>query len=320
MENDLRIIAGPCSINWGNMDQVREIAEMPGIAGVRVVDLKSRTEFKDSPDAMGIGLDAYRHNRDLLRKGGSIADMIESPGVELGRDILMRNGLLIIASEIMNPLLQLGPVARDRIFAGAFMPWNASVNQLMWNVNDIAQFAMDADWEVGVKNGKTYELPLAVADRHDYMEPTEFEKGWAGLASGASGVRKINLIHRGVNVPERFMEPEDSRHRNLPVHVSAERTLDRVEKMMQGKDTEVELWWDPSHALGPKLRNSIVAVTIEAMKMRRRDGRPLYKGILIEAGASTTDTDQHITIPELRDMLLQLGEFRNLIPAKNNVR
>ena len=36
----------------------------------------------------------------------------------------------------------------------------------------------------------------------------------------------------------------------------------------------------------------------------------LYDGILIEAGDSPTDTDQHITLPELYDMTSKLSDIR----------
>lgn len=42
------------------------------------------------------------------------------------------------------------------------------------------------------------------------------------------------------------------------------------------------------------------------------DGEFLYHGILIEVGDSKTDTYQHLTVAEFKDLVDQLSKFRKL--------
>jgi len=108
---------------------------------------------------------------------------------------------------------------------------------------------------------------------------------------------KIILIHRGIDIPEK------GDYRNLPVHdVSrhARRTLEKV-----------KIYFDPSHTCGPKLREQIVEETILAMLMKEGN-RWLYDGALIEAGNSSTDTNQHLTIGEVQYLAQELAKYRNL--------
>ena len=60
------------------------------------------------------------------------------------------------------------------------------------------------------------------------------------------------------------------------------------------------------------MRKDIVEETIRAMQLTMPDESNvyLYDGILIEAGDSPTDTDQHITLPELYDMTSRLSDIR----------
>ncbi len=63
------------------------------------------------------------------------------------------------------------------------------------------------------------------------------------------------------------------------------------------------------------MRNEIVTETINAMQMTMPDEANvyLYDGILVEAGESPTDTDQHITLPELYDMTSRLSDIRPIL-------
>lgn len=60
------------------------------------------------------------------------------------------------------------------------------------------------------------------------------------------------------------------------------------------------------------MRNQIVAETINAMQMTMPNHTDvyLYDGILIEAGDSPTDKEQHITLPELYEMTSRLSDIR----------
>jgi hypothetical protein len=132
----------------------------------------------------------------------------------------------------------------------------------------------------------------------DYKERTTAEKTWEGLVH-YSGLEKerIVLIHRGVDIAEK------RDYRNYPVHNLAMRIK---------QHTGCLLFFDPSHSHGPKMREKILPATIKAMKMKIDDKNYLYDGILIEAGNSETDTEQHITIKELKILCKELSKFREL--------
>ena len=72
------------------------------------------------------------------------------------------------------------------------------------------------------------------------------------------------------------------------------------------------MFFDPSHVCGPKLRDQIIDKTLEALQLKLDDSRWLYDGILIEAGTSTTDTEQHITINELSNLIDEISKFREI--------
>jgi 3-deoxy-D-arabino-heptulosonate 7-phosphate (DAHP) synthase len=93
-------------------------------------------------------------------------------------------------------------------------------------------------------------------------------------------------------------------YRNAPVHSVAALT-----KM----STENPMFYDPSHINGPKGADIIVKDTINAMKMVLPDGSPLYDGVLIEVGTSSTDTEQHISVDEYLRMIDELSKFRTLV-------
>ena len=85
------------------------------------------------------------------------------------------------------------------------------------------------------------------------------------------------------------------------------------ESAKQMKEKGFQVFFDPSHSFGPALRDEIVQGTIDAMKLKTDDGMNIYDGVLIEVGTSITDTEQHITLPELQKMCNQLSEFRDLV-------
>jgi tryptophan synthase alpha subunit len=59
------------------------------------------------------------------------------------------------------------------------------------------------------------------------------------------------------------------------------------------------------------MRDQIVEESIDALRMTA-GSKPLYDGLLIEAGNSDTDTDQHITIPELAELVDQIQKYREV--------
>ncbi|MBP9759439.1 hypothetical protein KBD45_07130 [Candidatus Dojkabacteria bacterium] len=299
MKNKLRIIAGPCSVDEKNIEEIYQIAEMTingnkSIWGTRVVGLKSRTALDINGNGMGIDFKAFEKNMDILNEGGNFNDFEMLPSVEIAKRILDDTGLLI-ASEVMNPSIQM-PMY-DGHFDGKLLPWNPAVDQLGWPIMQVARFAKLHSWSIGVKNGKWIGEAKEIADSEDFNGETSMEKTWAGLTTFAKGAKEVVLIHRGVDVPEK------GDYRNIPVHNIAKRTKIK---------SNASLFFDPSHSFGPKMKENIVEATIEAMKLKIDEETFLYDGILVEAGTSQTDTEQHITLIELRDMVEKLSEFREI--------
>ena len=111
--------------------------------------------------------------------------------------------------------------------------------------------------------------------------------------------RRIIAIHRGYDLETKRT------HRNQPLHENA---VD-----MKKKCPWLRMYFDPSHTFWPDMRSSIVEETIKAMQMKVPETDIyLYDWILIEAGTSTTDTKQHITLDELFDMTTRLADIRKI--------
>ncbi len=295
--HDLEVIAGHCSVNPEKVDQIYEMAEIQvadgrggtqrALSAVRFVGLKSRTEL--NPTGEGMGMDFGVIEQAIL------CDSKEVPPTVLLAEKFVRETGVGIAEEVMIPHIQM-PYYEGRIPKGQFFPWNPSINQLGWQILEMATIAQRNNWTVGLKNGKWLGEPYEkVADSENALV-TSMEKAWLGLASYAPGCH-VAFIHRGVDVPEK------GDHRNALVH--------EVVKRLAKKKPDAGRYFDPSHSFGPKLRDHIVDGTIEAMKMKIGNDF-LYTGILIEAGDSKTDTQQHITIDELRYLVNELSKFRKL--------
>ncbi len=302
MEDDtLAIIAGPCSVNKENIEDIYKIADIkldgkPAIVGTRVVGLKSRTSFDDSGSGMGMDFDAVMHNLDVLMNGGGRKDMKTPPSVDLAAKIYKDTNMLI-GSEIVAPLAQL-PFYEGLLPSEKFMPWNPAVAQLGWSIMHIGMFAKKNNWHIGIKNGKWVGEDVEEVDNEEYINQSPLEKTWAGLTTYIGEIKGTKiLIHRGVDIPEK------GDYRNLPVHQVA----NRVKCKTGGK-----LFFDPSHAYGPAMRESIVDETVNAMNLKDKNGTYIYDGILIEAGSSPTDTEQHISVDELKTLVEKLSKFRTI--------
>lgn len=295
--SDLAIIAGPCSVDSDNIKEILaldsfKIDNKKVIAGTRVVGLKSRSSVSDN-SCMGIDFEVYMTNLNKYLAGMSHNTFDIPPSVNYIKQIIEKTEL-VIATEIMNPLIQLPPLAgiKDRLLL-----WNPSVNQLGWQTLETALFAKENNWKIGIKNGK-WTGPLS-RDRNNY---NSIEKTWAGLVSYAKhATDEVYLIHRG------FSTHRQSDFRSTPIHNIASSTKE---------NTGTKLFYDPSHSLGPKLRHRIVKDTIAAMKLTH-NGTYLYDGILIEVGNSKTDTDQHITHEELHALVRELSKFRRLLSPQD---
>ena len=61
------------------------------------------------------------------------------------------------------------------------------------------------------------------------------------------------------------------------------------------------------------MREKILPATLKAMKIKISENEFLYDGILIEAGTSKTDSEQHISIKELKELVKELSKFRKIL-------
>lgn len=302
--NKLNIIAGPCSVDNRNIEDILAIAEITvknrfgrkqkAVAGTRVVGLKSRTALSRDGKNMGMDFHTYMENMELLLQGKSIHEFKTPPSIKIAQDIVKKTNLLV-AAEIMSPLIQM-PSYEGKIPRGKLLAWNPAVNQLGWPIMKMGFYAKKNGWQIGLKNGKW------LGD--DFLGQTTMEKTWIGLAKFTGpdepGLEdQLVFIQRGVDIAGK------GEYRSLPVH-------DVTKRVKQA--THKKIFFDPSHTHGPKLRHIIVKGVVDAMKMKVDDETYLYDGILVEAGRSHTDTEQHITIKELDDMCQQLVEFRELVP------
>lgn len=298
---ELRIIAGPCSVDKDNIKEIFKIAEIevngkPAIWGTRVVGLKSRTLFNSKGIGMGIDHFTFIRNLKKILKNKSLKNLKTPLSVKLAEKII-KDTHLIVASEISDPLTQLIHYEK-KIFKNRFLAWNPAVNQLGWPMFIIGYFAKKNKWWIGIKNPKWVGENLEKANSENYDSITTMEKTWEGLISYAGYKERTILIHRGVDVPEK------GNYRNAPVHNIAKRVKQR---------TGLLLFFDPSHSHGPIMKEEIVPATIEAMKMMISEKEFLYDGILIEVGTSKTDTEQHISLKELEYLVNELSKFRTLI-------
>lgn len=298
--SDVEIIAGHCSVSPEHFHELYEMSEIMvsdgsggkkrGLSAVRLVGLKSRTEYNVTGDAMGMDFPVLEQ---AIVYG--TADTVP-PSVLLAEQFVKDTGMGV-AAEMIYPTEQMG-FYEGRIPDGRFMPWSPSNEQLGGPLRKMGIIAARHNWTVGIKNGKWLDIPYEDASDMGSETVSTLEKTWIGLATYAKAAgANIAFIHRGVDIPEK------GDHRNALIHGVVAHLAKRV--------PEARRYFDPSHSLGPKLRDRIVEETIEAMRMRAGNDF-LYNGILIEAGTSMTDTKQHVTIEELRIIIEEVSKFRTL--------
>lgn len=311
--SEIKIFAGPDSLDDFNIDEVYHIAEIKAkgelaITGARTVGLKSRTNFDyKNSDAgfMGYDFDAIMQNFNIFGHGGNADDLVPLPTVQMGEKIY-KDTNLIPSTEIMLPAIQLACIKKS--FANdPFLVWNSAVDQLGWHIRQMAGFAQEHGWTVGLKNGKWLGEEYKKAEKRDFAGKTSIETVWDGLVDYASIAPEVVLIQRGCDLPAK------GEYRNLPIHYTAMRTKIRHQA------SNIKLYFDPSHSLGPKMRDQIVEKTVEAMQMKIDDTQYLYDGILVEVGTAKCDTHQHISVKELQTLVDQIAEFRTLAGRMENV-
>ncbi len=202
---DLRIIAGPCSVNENSRREIDEIARITvrgsdykdrrAIFGTRVVGLKSRTALNSTGDGMGMD---YKVITDRIERqvAGEPFNKEIAPSALLAEKVV-RETWLQVATEVMLPSLQV-PDYIGRIPAGKLLLWNPSVKMLGWDMLQMTRYAEKHGWGIGIKNGKSMDISLETANDPDYQKETSLEKMWLGMESYAHGVRELVLIHRGV--------------------------------------------------------------------------------------------------------------------------
>jgi hypothetical protein len=305
---DLEIIAGPCSITEENTEEViNEIANITtpdgqrAIFGTRVVGLKSRTSLDLAGEGMGIDSQVIQ---EAMKLPSDERMQLKIPSVELAEKIVKRTGM-VITTEIMIPHIQLPYWESKKLLQGKLMIWNPAVNQLGWNLFEMGEFAQKNDWNVGIKHGKFLgKDPLEVANHPEYKGETSLEKVLIGLTSYIPEMREdLIIIHRGVDVPGR------GDYRNAITHEIMKRIKKKIPKSNR-------LYFDPTHSIGPVMRHKIIDEIMRSMQMKIGD-EFLYDGILMEAGSSSpVDLGEHITIDELKQLVIDLSKFRKFRTPK----
>jgi hypothetical protein len=295
---EVSIIAGPCSISERNFNDLYELSAMEvkdqdgnsqrAIAGVRIVGVKSRTSYSYNKGSMGLDSEVLVENIEMYAQGGGVKNMKMLPSIQMAQEFIRKTNMLV-ASEIVSPLVQI-PLCDKLLKNDELLLWTPAVAQLGWNLLEMYEASKENKWTLGVKN------PKWVGKEDNGL--TSMEKTWLGMGSYVPFIHKVIFIQRGVDVAESGL------YRNLPAHESAKKVKSR---------TGMKMYFDPSHCFGPKLRDKIVEGTIEAMKMKLNEDQYLYDGILIEAGVSETDTEQHITHKELYQLAKSISEFRTLV-------
>lgn len=256
--------------------------------------LKSRTAMNGAGEGMGLDFQEYLCNVDILASGKSTNNFKTLPSIEIARQLIEKTGLTV-ATEIVDPIIQL-PGYEKLIPKNKLLIWNPAVNQLGYPMYVMGIYAKRNGWFIGVKNGKWF-------GENSGEETNSMEKSWIGQVSYATKDKqsdlndKIIMIHRGVDVAGK------GKFRQAPIHDSAEKIK---------KATNLKMFFDPSHSLGHLLRDQIVEQAVSAMRIKIRDDEYLYDGILIEAGTSKTDTKQHITVEELRNLCEEIAKFRGI--------
>lgn len=303
---DLTIIAGPCSVTPENTDQIiHEIAPITtpdgkkAIFGTRVVGLKSRTALLKEPKGMGMD---WQVIQKCMTLSPTEQKKLQLPSVELAEKIATETDMLI-SSEIMMPHLQLPFWERKKVLQNNVMIWNPAVEQLGWHLYQMNQFAKRNGWSIGIKHGKFLgKDPLEVANHPDYKDETTLEKVILGLTTYVDNPKgELIIIHRGLDVPGR------GDYRNAIAH--------EIMKRVKLKAPHAKMYFDSTHSIGPKMRHKIVEDTLFAMKLKAVDNF-LYDGLLMEAGDSPTDTDEHVTIKELKYLIANLSNFRKIREPK----
>lgn len=300
LTKNLKIIAGPCSLNYNNIEELYRISEIQvngksAIWGVRAVGLKSRTSLHFSNKYMGIDFKEYYKILNMLSKNASLNDIPLLPSMHYIQEF-KKYCKLLIATEIINPLIQLSLFSRI-LGKKELLAWNPSVNQLGQSMLDMSILSYKNGFYIGIKNSRDNNINYKKMENKQRHEEIYVEKIWKGLAKYS--MKKIQnpvLIHRG------FGAIDGSKFRNIPSHIVANNVK---------KNLKTKLFLDPSHICGPLLRDYIISFTIDAMKIKMDDNSYLYDGILIEAGTSHTDTHQHITLRELEILCQELSTFRN---------
>ena len=298
----IKIIAGPCSLNDKNINELKSIVAINSknfrpIYGVRVVGLKSRTELKRDASYMGMDFDAHMDVYNEIMNGNfNVINSASYPSVEVAKEILSIDDNMVVATEVVDPVLQM-PIFANNIKQNLFL-WNPAVNQLGWQMKIIGEYAKKYGFSIGIKNAKNLGVSAKDSEEKNIIAP--MEKVWKGLAT-YTGIQedksKIFMIQRGVD------EPEKGDFRSLPIHNCAKRVK---------TDVGYNMLFDPSHSFGPKMRDKIIEGSVEAMCMKLDNGSWLYDGLLIEVGTSTTDTGQHISLNGLSNLIDEISKFREM--------
>lgn len=305
--DSLEIWAGPCSINRQNVSELYAIAELTtknikgetirAIRGTRIVGEKSRTNDSRETNSIGLDIAANQRNADILQSGGTINDFEIPPSVAIATEFIGLTGLMMV-TEITDPWIQMPTYQLAKIPSGQALFWNPAVQQLGRPVEIMSRFASANGWDIGLKNGKWLGAELNEVENPERGTFSPMENVWAGLFSYVSkNTGRVFIIERGVDVPGK------GKKRNAETPEATRRVKAKL-------NCHVAI--DTSHLLGGNFtEEEIIEWTIDRLHLRDNSGF-LYDALLIEAGTSTTDTNQHISVDGLGYLANEVAKFRPL--------
>lgn len=309
-EGILQVVAGQCSFSNepGQLDELHTLANMQvsnpngsmtrAISHLRFVTLKSCTDANNP----GIGMDAPAIKQIIANPGKK--DKIDLPGIVLATKFA-KEERIGIGAEIMIPHIQMPQYEKHLDKKESLFPWIPSNVILGWVALEMDSWCQKNGWSLGIKNPKWLGTTLEKAEDPSSEIVSSMQRSWDGMETFTNIGTDTVLINRGVDIPEK------ETHRNAITH--------EIARKIKRNKPHRRIGIDLNHACGPNHRDDIAPSLIHALLMTvdglpiRQGGTPLYDVLLAEVGTSITDTKQHMTIPELQDVLSEVSKHRPLL-------
>lgn len=312
-DRQIAVIAGPCSISGPHYPEMYAIqneffAKLKNdVTGFRVVGYKSRT----APDKEGILEKLYGYSNDELLNlrrinpdlnanaknyyGLDVCEVMVSqrmifagtpigskdlpnlPSVMRARDFQKKYPHLLIATEIIEPFVQI-PQLKRHLRPGSVLAWTPA-NDVLGPSKTIYRDLMVEENFVAIKNPKWLGIDPALVTEENILSLSGIKTMLGCMQWANTNI----MIHRGFELEEK------EGHRAKPVH----EVFDYLKKRVP----ELSILFDPSHSFGPNYQPEIKKQSVKAVEKHG------YHGLLIEASTATTDAAQHVSTDEMLEIV-----------------